>query len=105
MSTRFLHVGFGNVVATDHIVAIVHTSSAPVKRMMREARDKQIAIDMTNGRKTKAVIVLNNGHIALSALLPETLTARADISTRQEPGRDADAAADSLTMRGKRGGE
>ena len=76
MRVEFLHVGFDNVVAANRVVAIVGPASAPVKRMIQEAIVRNMVIDMTNGRKTKSVIILDSGHIALAALQPETITGR-----------------------------
>jgi regulator of extracellular matrix RemA (YlzA/DUF370 family) len=78
MQVEFLHVGFENILAANRVLAIVTPNSAPVKRMMREAAARGLVIDMTNGRKTKAVIVLDSGHIALAALQPETIAGRLD---------------------------
>ncbi len=74
---KLIHIGFGNMVNTSKIIAIVSPDSAPVKRMVQNAREKGIAIDATQGRKTKAVLVMENSQIVLSALLPETITGRA----------------------------
>lgn len=74
---RLIHIGFGNMVNTSKIIAIVSPDSAPVKRMIQNAREKGTAIDATQGRKTKAVLVMENSQIVLSALLPETITGRA----------------------------
>lgn len=86
MRIEFLHVGFDNVINATRVVAIVGPSSAPVKRMVREAANRGMVIDMTNGRKTKSVIVLDSGHIALVALQPETLTGRLDDQRAREEG-------------------
>lgn len=85
MSVEFLHVGFDNVIAANRVVAIVGPSSAPVKRLVNAADERGMVIDMTNGRRTKAVIILDDGHIALAALQPETITGRlnAKNSTRE----------------------
>jgi hypothetical protein len=76
MKPEFVHVGFGNVVAANRILAVVGPSSSPVKRMVHEATARQMIIDMTSGRKTKSVIVLDTGHIVLAALQPQTITGR-----------------------------
>lgn len=78
MSAFFLHVGFDNVVAAARVVAIVGPASAPVKRMVAEAATRNMVIDMTSGRKTKAVLVLDSGQIVLSALHPATISGRMD---------------------------
>ena len=74
---RLIHIGFGNVVNTGKIIAIVSPDSAPVKRMVQKAKGDGTVIDATQGRKTKAVLVMENNHLVLSALLPETIAGRA----------------------------
>jgi extracellular matrix regulatory protein A len=74
---KLIHIGFGNVVNTEKIIAIVSPDSAPVKRMVQKAKETGMAIDATQGRKTKAVMVMENSQIVLSALLPETISNRA----------------------------
>ena len=74
---KLIHIGFGNIVNTSKIIAIVSPDSAPIKRMVQEAKEEGIAIDATQGRKTKAVLVMENSQVVLSALLPETIAARA----------------------------
>lgn len=71
-----IHIGFGNIVNTDKIVAIVSPESAPMKRLVQSARENGMAIDATQGRKTKSVLVMENSQIVLSALLPETISGR-----------------------------
>lgn len=73
---RLINIGFGNVVNSDKIVAITSPDSAPVKRMVQKARDEGITIDCTQGRKTKAVIVMENNQLVLSALLSDTIVNR-----------------------------
>ena len=75
--SRLIHIGFGNIVNTDKLVAVVSPDSAPVKRMVQSARESGMAIDATQGRKTKAVLVMENSQLVLSALLPETIASRA----------------------------
>ena len=77
---KLIHIGFGNVVNTGKIIAIVSPDSAPVKRMVKETG---MAIDATQGRKTKAVLVMENSQIVLSALLPETISGRAQTEDGQ----------------------
>lgn len=83
---KLVNIGYGNLVNTDKIIAVVSPDAAPVKRMIQSAKDSGIAIDGTCGRKTKAVIVMENGSIVLSALLPETILNRVnnDISKGEE---------------------
>ena len=81
---RLIHVGFGNVVNTGKIIAIVSPDSAPIKRLVQKARESGDAIDATQGRKTKAVLVMENSQLVLSALLPETIALRAQAESRDE---------------------
>ena len=71
-----IHIGFGNIVNTSKIIAIVSPESAPVKRLVQGAKEKGMAIDATQGRKTKSVLVMENSQVVLSALLPETIAGR-----------------------------
>lgn len=73
---KLIHIGFGNIVNTDKIVAIVSPESAPVKRLLQKAKEEGSVIDATQGRKTKAVLMMENNQIVLSALLPETIASR-----------------------------
>jgi len=74
---QLINIGFGNIVSADRIVAIVSPESAPIKRMVQEAKDNKIAVDATCGRRTRAVIT-DSGHIILSAVQPETVAGRLD---------------------------
>ncbi len=74
---RLIHIGFGNIVNTGKIIAIVSPESAPIKRLVQRAKEEGTAIDATQGRKTKAVLVMEQNRIVLSALLPETIAGRA----------------------------
>ena len=76
---KLIHIGFGNIVNAGKIIAIVSPQSAPVKRLVQKAREAGTAIDATQGRKTKAVLVMENNQIVLSALLPETISGRAQM--------------------------
>ena len=80
---KLIHIGFGNVVNTGKIIAIVSPDSAPVKRMVQKAKETGMAIDATQGRKTKAVLVMENSQIVLSVLLPETISGRAQTEDGQ----------------------
>ncbi|MDR0964591.1 MAG: DUF370 domain-containing protein [Clostridium sp.] len=73
---QLLHIGFGNIVNTEKIIAVVNPDSAPIKRMISKAREDGLIIDATQGRKTKAVMVMENNQMVLSALLPETIAGR-----------------------------
>lgn len=76
MAAHFLHVGFSGYVDANSILAILSPDSAPVRRMIREAEAQNRVVNMTYGRKTKAVIVHNTGHVSLIALQPETIVNR-----------------------------
>ena len=76
MSTELVHVGFGNIVAINKVVAIVSPESAPIKRMIQAGKNESLLIDLTNGRKTKAALIMDNGHIVLVAITSETIAAR-----------------------------
>ena len=80
MTGELVHIGFGNIVAMNRVIAIASPNSAPTKRIIQEARNKGLLIDMTNGRRTKAVIFADSGHIVLAALAPETITGRLMVS-------------------------
>ena len=71
-----MHVGFGNMVVADRIVAIISPSAAPIKRLRDEAREAGLLVDVTQGRKTRAVIIMDSKHVVLSAIQPETITGR-----------------------------
>ena len=75
---KLLNIGFGNAVAMERIIAIISPDSAPVKRMISDARDRGILIDATYGRKTRTVVVTDSGHIILSGLQTDTITGRAE---------------------------
>lgn len=81
---QLIHIGFGNLVNTEKIIAVVSPESAPVKRMIQNAKENGTAIDATQGRKTKAVLVMENSQIVLSALLPETIGSRAQSERVEE---------------------
>ncbi|MAE11106.1 MAG: DUF370 domain-containing protein [Dehalococcoidales bacterium] len=76
MSIELVHVGFNNIILINRVIAIASPNSAPTKRTIHEGRNRGQLIDMTNGRRTKAVITTDSGHIILSALTPETIASR-----------------------------
>ncbi len=80
MVIELVHVGFGNVLAMNRVIAIASPNSAPTKRTIQEGKNKGLLIDMTNGRRTKAVIFIDSGHIVLAALAPETITGRLQVT-------------------------
>lgn len=75
---QLVNIGFGNIIAANKIVAIVSPESAPIKRMVQEAKDEKTAVDATCGRRTRAVLIMDSGHIILSAVQPETIAGRVD---------------------------
>jgi len=80
MSTELVHIGFGNIIAMNRVIAVISPNSAPTKRAIQEVRNKGQLIDMTSGRRTKAVIFTDSGHIVLAALAPETIAGRLQVS-------------------------
>lgn len=76
MTTELVHVGFGNILAMNKVLAIVSPGSAPIKRLVQTGKGKGLLLDLTSGRKTKAVIIMDSGHIVLVALNPETIANR-----------------------------
>ena len=73
---QLINIGFGNMVASQRIISIVSPESAPLKRIVQEAKDEKMAIDATFGRRTRAVIIMDSGHVILSAVQPETIAGR-----------------------------
>ena len=80
MVIELVHVGFDNFLAINRVIAIASLNSEPIKRTIQEAKSKGLLIDMTHGRRTKAVIFTDSGHIFLAARAPETIAARLQIS-------------------------
>lgn len=76
MELKFVNIGFGNIVAANRMIAIVSPESAPIKRLVQEARDRGMLIDATYGRRTRAVIITDSDHVILSAVQPETVAQR-----------------------------
>lgn len=81
---QLLNIGFGNMVSSSRIIAIVSPDSAPIKRLIQEAKDKGTIIDATYGRRTRAVIVMDSDHVILSAVLPETVAGRLEINEEDD---------------------
>jgi len=75
---KLINIGFGNLVSAGRLVAVVSPESAPIKRLTQEARDRGILIDATYGRRTKAVLIMDNDHVVLSALSPEAIAGRVE---------------------------
>ena len=81
---RLINIGFGNLVSAGRLIAIVSPESAPIKRIIQDVRERGELIDATYGRRTRAVIIMDSGHVILSALQPETVSARM-IGRSEEP--------------------
>ena len=83
---KLINIGFGSMIAANRMLSILEPDSAPIKRVVQEARDRGMLIDASYGRKTKAVILMDTDHVILSAMTPETLAAR--WSDRQESNEE-----------------
>lgn len=75
---QLINIGFGNIVSANRIITIVSPESAPIKRLIQESKDKGNAVDATCGRRTRAVLIMDSGHVILSAIQPETIASRLD---------------------------
>ena len=80
MKVNLINIGFGNIVAGNRVIAVVSPESAPIKRIIQEARERGMLIDATYGRRTRAVIITDSDHVVLSAIQPETVSHRLDNS-------------------------
>ncbi len=83
---RFINIGFGNVVAAERILAVLSPDSAPIKRMIQEAKERGMLVDASFGRSTRSVLLMDTDHVILSALLPEQLAARG--TEKEEDGAE-----------------
>ena len=89
MDIKLINIGFGNIVSANRIVAIVSPESAPIKRIIQEARDGGRLIDATYGRRTRAVVIMDSDHVLLSAVQPETVAHRVlESDTPETKGRE-----------------
>ena len=88
---RFINVGFGNMVAAERITILASPDSAPMKRLVQDAKDDGRAIDVTCGRRTRAIIITDAEHVVLSALQPETIANRLENNTADEDTLDAES--------------
>jgi len=84
---KLINIGFGNMIAANRLITIIGPDSAPVKRTISEARERGQLIDATYGRRTRAVLIADSGHVILAAILPETIAGR--IQTETEGAQDA----------------
>ena len=85
---KLINIGFGNMISAGRQVAIVSPDSAPIKRMVQEARDRGTLIDATYGRRTRSVLIMDNDHLVLSALQPDTVASR--LESREAPEAEED---------------
>ncbi|MED4019654.1 DUF370 domain-containing protein [Priestia aryabhattai] len=76
MSGKLVNVGFGNFISSNRIISVVHPESAPIKRIIQDAKDRGSLIDATQGRKTRSVIVMDSNHVILAPVQPETVSQR-----------------------------
>ena len=88
---KLINIGFGNMVSASRLIAIVSPESAPIKRIIQDVRDKGQLIDATYGRRTRAVIIMDSGHIILSAIQPETVAGRVSVKSEHDTGGEEDA--------------
>ncbi|MDY2984709.1 MAG: DUF370 domain-containing protein [Synergistes jonesii] len=84
MAYKLVHVGFGNVVVAERVVAVIAPDSAPVRRLKDEAREAGLLVDVTQGRKTRAILIMDSRHVILSAIQPETIAARFEGAEEQQ---------------------
>ena len=85
---KLINIGSGNMISAGRLVAIVSPDSAPIKRMVQEARDRGTLIDATYGRRTRSVLIMDNDHLVLSALQPDTVASR--LESREAPEAEED---------------
>lgn len=84
-----VNIGYGNVVNMDKVFSIIRADAAPIKRMIQVAKDENMAVDATCGRKTKCILVMDSGHLVLSAMLPETIQNRvSETASAERSGKD-----------------
>ncbi len=87
MNIKLINIGFGNIVSANRIISIVSPESAPIKRIIQDARDRNMLIDATYGRRTRAVIIADSDHVILSAVQPETVAQR--LTTKEEGAEES----------------
>ena len=87
---KLINIGFGNMVSASRVISIVSPESAPIKRIILDVRDRGQLIDATYGRRTRAVVIMDSGHVILSAIQPETVAGRMSGKNEQETGGEAE---------------
>ena len=88
MGIKLVSIGFGNIVAANRLVAIVSPESAPIKRIIREGRERGMLIDATYGRRTRAVMIADSGHVILTSVQPEPVAQRVRLTQLQDAEAD-----------------
>ena len=81
---KFINIGFGNIISADRLIAIVAPESAPIKRIIQDARDNGKLVDASYGRRTRAVIIMDSEHVVLSSVQPETVANRLERDTDED---------------------
>lgn len=89
---KLVNIGFGSMVSAERLVAVIAPDSAPIKRIIQDVRERGQLIDASYGRKTRAVLVTDSGHVFLSALTPEIIAARASEKSEAAAGGETDGA-------------
>lgn len=84
MSVKLVSIGYGNIICANRIISVISPESAPVKRIIQNAKDSQKLIDATYGRRTRSVIIMDSDHVILSAVQPETVASRVNTDTRKD---------------------
>jgi hypothetical protein len=87
---KLINIGFGNMVSSDRLIAIVSPDSAPIKRIIQDVREKGMLVDASYGRRTRAVLLMDSGHVILSAIQPETVAGRVESKAGSESEADED---------------
>ncbi len=85
---KLVNIGFGSMISTRRVVAMVSPESAPIKRLVQEARERGVLVDASFGRKTQAVLIMDSGHVVLSSLTPEALALRCEERDGSEKERE-----------------
>lgn len=85
MVAELIHLGFSNLAAINKVIAVVSPNSAPAKRLIQEGKSKGLVIDVTNGRRTKAILIMDSSHIILAAITPETIDSRVRAARKPDP--------------------
>ena len=89
MDNKLINIGFGNAIKVNRILAVVHPGSSPIRKLKEEARKDKKLIDVTEGRRTRAIVILDTGHLVLSSVQPETISQRFSVRADEQknPGR------------------